>query len=239
MTILKSIVIWVISIILTVALFFVELFFYIVLFPFDKKKKFLHAQCYWWSNAIIKMNPSWSLQVRGLENIDKLKTYVIVANHQSLADIVVLYKTQMQFKWIAKDSLFRVPFVGWCLSLTRHIRISRGKHGSIKKVYREAAGWLRKDISVLFFPEGTRSETDDMGVFQNGAFKLAIKEKRPVLPISIKGTRGVVGKGRWLFDTKASCIMTILPSIETDRFQMGDFAHLRDMVQTRLAGITA
>jgi len=234
MKIIMSALIWPACIILTIVLYFVELLLTIILFPFDKKRKIIHAQCFWWANAVISLNPYWNIRVSGLENIDPKKTYVVVANHQSLADIVVVYKTRMQFKWVAKESLFKVPFLGWCLSLTKHIKLARGEFGSIKKVYREAAEWLRKDVSVLFFPEGTRSDTDTMRDFQNGAFKLAIKEKKPVLPISIKGTREAIPKGSWIFKTKVNGEVTVLPAIETKDYKPGDFACLRDLVQANL-----
>ncbi len=234
MKIVISIAIWVVGAILTMLLFLVSLFFTIVLFPFDKRRKVVHAQCFWWANALIGLNPYWNIHVVGLENIDKHKTYVMVANHQSLADIVVMYKTHMQFKWVVKDSLFKVPFVGWCLWLGRHIKLSRGRFGSIKKVYREAASWLRKDISVLFFPEGTRSETTRMNEFRNGAFKLAIREKKSILPISISGTREAIPKGSWIFKTKVSGKLTVLPPIDTTGFQRGDFARLKDIVYAKL-----
>jgi 1-acyl-sn-glycerol-3-phosphate acyltransferase len=219
---------------LTILLFLVVFFLSIILFPFDRKKKVLHSQCFWWANAVIALNPFWKIQVSGLENIDSRKTYVVIANHQSLADIVVLYKTHMQFKWVAKKSLFNVPFIGWCLSLTKHIKLLRGEFSSIKKVYREAGDWLRRDMSVLFFPEGTRSETSDMNEFQNGAFKLAIKERKPILPILINGTRDAIPKGGWIFKTKVSCNLKVLAPIETASFQTADFGALRDTVRAKL-----
>jgi len=225
-----SIGIWIYDIILTIVLFFVVLFFWALLYPFDKKRKVAHRQCFWWADSIIRLNPYWKLNVEGLENIDHDKTYVVIANHQSMADIVVLYKIRMQFKWVAKESLFKVPFIGWCLSLTRHIKLARGEFSSIKKVYREAAEWLRKDMSVLFFPEGTRSDTSEMNVFQNGAFKLAIKEKKPILPICIRGTRDAIPKGSWVFKSKVLVSVTVLPPVDTISFNPGDFAKLRDIV---------
>lgn len=229
-----SIAVWTTSLVLTILLFFVELFLTIVLFPFDKERKIIHAQCFWWANILIGLNPYWNLRVSGLENIDARQAYVVTANHQSLTDIVVMYKTHMQFRWIAKESLFKIPFIGWCLFLTRHIKLSRGEFGSIKKVYREAGSWLRKGISVLFFPEGTRSDTGEMTEFQNGAFKLAIKEKKPILPVSITGTRDAIPKGSWIFKTKVFGRLTVLPPIDTSGFKPGDFARLRDIVYTQL-----
>ncbi len=229
-----SATIWMVTATLTILLFFVDLFFTIILFPFDKKRKVVHAQCYWWANAIIGLNPYWSVKVKGLENIDARKAYVMVANHQSLADVIIMYKIHAQFKWVAKESLFKVPFLGWCLSLGRHIRLSRGRFGSIKKVYREAADWLRRGMSVLFFPEGTRSDTGTISAFQNGAFKLAIKEKKPILPIAITGTGNAIPKGSWVFKTKAHGTITILPPVDVENFKPGDFVNLRDIVHTKL-----
>ncbi len=229
-----SIGIWIVCSSLTILLFFVEAFLTIVLFPFDKKRKIIHSQCFWWARAVIGCNPYWHLKIKGLKNIDRSKTYVVVANHQSLADIVIMYKTRMQFKWVAKESLFKVPFIGWCLWLTKHIKLSRGDMGSIKQVYREALEWLRKDISVVFFPEGTRSKTGRMGKFQNGAFKLAIQNKRPILPVVINGTAEAIPKGSWIFKKQVFAELTVLPAIETKNLKPGDFASLKEEVHNKM-----
>jgi len=232
--VLMSLGIWALIATLTIMLFFAMLFFTVALFPFDRKRKVAHSQCFWWADAVIGLNPYWNLKVAGLENIDKTKTYIVVANHQSLADIAIVYKTKMQFKWVAKESLFNVPFIGWNMSLARHIKLERGKFGSIKKVYREAAAWLRGGMSVLFFPEGTRSKTGEMSDFQNGAFKLAIKEKVPILPVSITGTCNAIPKGSWLFTTKVPASMKVLPPIDTGQFKAADFVKLSDMARSAL-----
>jgi len=230
--------IWVAGAFLTIILFFVVLFLTLALLPFDKKRKVGHAQCYWWANTICRLNPYWNVGVKGIENIDPRQTYVIVANHQSLADIIILYKTHMQFKWVAKESLFKIPFLGWTLSLIRHIRLSRGRFGSIKKVLLKAAWWLRNDVSVFFFPEGTRSSTGKMNKFQNGAFKLAIKEKRPILPIRVEGTKEAIPKGGWLFKTRVNGKLTVLPPVDTSDFKTGDFRQLNNIVWSKLANVT-
>jgi 1-acyl-sn-glycerol-3-phosphate acyltransferase len=219
---------------MTFILYLAMLFFTVVLYPFDKQRKVPHAQCYWWSDILLYSNPFWKMKIIGLENIDKKRTYVITANHQSLADIIVLYQIRSQFKWVAKESLFRVPVLGWCMSLARHIKLERGDFSSIKKIYREAAQWLKKDMSVLFFPEGTRSETGEVGEFQNGAFKLAIKEKVPVLPIMISGTRGAIPKGGRQFSTKIFCTLRVFPAVETASLGPGDFDRLKDEIRSRI-----
>lgn len=229
-----SAMIWIYGALLTAILYFAMLFFVIILYPFDKKRKVAHAQCYWWSDILVRFNPNWKTDVSGLENIDKNKTYVIVANHQSLADIIMLYQMKTQFKWVAKESLFKVPFLGWCMSLAKHIKLDRGNLASIKKVYREAAEWLKNGMSVLFFPEGTRSETDTMNEFQNGAFKLAIREKKPVLPVRIKGTRDAIPKHGRQFAENIHCVLKVLPAIDTSGYGPGDFEKLKDLARSQL-----
>ncbi|MFH1876888.1 MAG: lysophospholipid acyltransferase family protein [Candidatus Omnitrophota bacterium] len=232
--VLLSLLIWLVISILTIMLYGAMLLCATLLYPFDKKRKITHAQCFWWSDAIIWLNPYWNVTVRGLEHIDPKRTYIVIANHQSLADIVLVYQTKMQFKWVAKASLFGVPFVGWSMTLAKHIKLKRGDFGSIKKIYREAALWLRGGMSVLFFPEGTRNEKNAIGDFQNGAFKLAIKEHVPILPVAIEGTGAAIPKGNWIFTTKTSATLTILPAIETTKYMPADFAALRQQAFTAL-----
>jgi len=232
---IQSLLIWVVGIILILILFLVMAFLSIILYPFDRKRKIVHAQCFWWTDAVTALNPYWNVRVIGLTNIDPKKAYVVVSNHQSLADIVLMYKTKMQFKWVAKESLFKVPVLGWNMALARHISLRRGDFSSIKKVYKEAGGWLRKKVSVVFFPEGTRSVNEGIGEFQNGAFKLAIKEKVPILPVSIRGTKDAIPKGSWRFTTRVSCIIEVLAPIETSDLLSSDFAKLRDLTKAQLS----
>jgi 1-acyl-sn-glycerol-3-phosphate acyltransferase len=144
-----------------------------------------------------------------------------------------MYKTKMQFKWVAKESLFKIPVLGWNMRLAKHIRLRRGDFSSIKNVYKEAIGWLRRGISVVFFPEGTRSDDLSIGEFQNGAFKLAIKEKVPILPILIQGTRDAIPKGSWRFTTKTSCLIKVLPPIDTSKYLSADYNRLSDFVRAQ------
>ena len=167
--------------------------------------------------------------------------FLVVFKVLDLKNLFILFASLLTLYnyCITKESLFQVPFIGWCLSLTKHIRLSRGKFGSIKQVYREAAYWLRNGMSVVFFPEGGRSKTGKIGKFQNGAFKLAIREKKPILPIVINGTREAIPKGSWFFRTNVKAKLTILPPVETEDFQPGDFVSLKDTVHARLESLIA
>ena len=231
---LLSVFFWVSCVSLIALLYLVMLVLLVFTFPFDKQRKILHRQCFWWSSAVIGLSPYWKVKVSGLEHADPKRTYVIAANHQSLADIVVLYQLRLQFKWVAKKSLFSIPFLGWCLGLCKHISLKRNDRASIRDVYREAIGYLRSGMSVLFFPEGTRSETQEMNPFQSGAFKLAISEKIPVLPVVIKGTRDAIPKGGWIMSSKVFCELTVLAPVETAHLEASDFSKLSETVRSRI-----
>jgi 1-acyl-sn-glycerol-3-phosphate acyltransferase len=127
-----------------------------------------------------------------------------------------------------------VPFIGGLLWVNDHVLLSREELGSIKEVYRKAAARLRSGISMLFFPEGTRSGTDEMGEFKNGAFKLAIKEGKPVLPIFLGGMREAIPKGGWIFSSKVTGRLVVLPPIDVSDYKTADFAKLRDLAREKL-----
>ena len=232
--VLLSCIIWITGSIVTIFMFISLLLFAAILYPFDKMRKVPHAHAFLWSDLLIALNPYWDIKISGLENIDKTKTYVMVANHQSITDIILLYKTKMQFKWVANEYLFKLPVIGLSMSITKHIKLKKGKLESIKKAYQEASAWLRNGMSIMLFPEGTRSNGYGLKEFQNGAFKLAIKEQVPILPISIKGTGNAIPRGSWLFTTKVSGGFKVLEPVDTVGVGPDDFEKIRDLVRSRI-----
>ncbi len=233
-----SVALWTSTSLATILLFLVMLVITVITLPFDKRRKIQHSLCFWWSDAVLRLNPYWKVEIQGLENIDKDRVYVVIANHQSMADIVLLFQTRLQFKWIAKESLFRVPFLGWCLFLAGHVRLARSRFSSICGAYRKASEWIDNGVSVMFFPEGTRNATDEVGAFRSGAFKLAKKKRVAILPIAIQGTARAMPKGAWLPNPSGTIRMTALPSLEFDDFQPHDVGRFmnaaREMIQNAL-----
>lgn len=229
-----SILFWIAGFVITASAFIASIAIKFFPFPIKNRAKLIHSQCFWWSDSLIALNPYWKVKVEGLENIDPAKTYVIVANHQSLADIILVYQTHMYFKWVAKKELLKVPFIGGLLWVNDHVLLSREELGSIKDVYKKAGEHLKNGISMLFFPEGTRSGSDEMGEFKNGAFKLAIKESKPVLPVYLGGAREAIPKGGWVFKTKVSARVVVFPPIDVTGFETADFAKLRDLAREKL-----
>jgi len=226
LTVLLSLFVWLfIGIITTFFLLII-----LLLKPFDRQQKLSYRIPNFWGYLIYKANPFWDIKVIGVERIRPDRGYVIVANHKSLGDIICLHLLQRHFKWVAKDSLFRIPVIGWIMSLVNYIPLSRGRHGSIKTTYHEAINWLSKDVSVLIFPEGTRIRGDRLGQFKNGAFKLAIEAKKPLIPVVIKYA-GDDFVGGWLLPLKLKITVRILTPIDTGDYQADEFSGLRDQVR--------
>lgn len=197
---------------------------------FDRDVRIGHAIGYLWGDTIVASNPFWKMHIHGAKNIKKGRPYVLVSNHASMADIVVIYKLHRQFKWVARDDLFRVPFLGWSMRLLKYIQLERGRHGSIKKSFGEAQAWINKGMPVLFFPEGTRSRNNELGPFKNGAFKLAIESQVPIVPIVIRNSFYAIPRGTWIFDHLVEGDITVFPPIETRNMQVEDADRLKDSV---------
>jgi 1-acyl-sn-glycerol-3-phosphate acyltransferase len=213
-----SMIVWLFLIISLVPLFAIDFIVWLFTFWWDKRTWVLHRYSIFWALIYVWANPLWKISIKGRENIRKKKTYVIISNHQSALDIVVLYRLYTHFKWIAKRELFSVPFVGWNLQLNRHVPIDRNSSRSALKMMQKALNHLNQGSSILIFPEGTRSTDGAIKRFKDGAFIIAKKAEVAILPVVINGTletlpkSGMVG-GRQTF------IIKVLPEIPYESFK--------------------
>ncbi len=193
---------WIFITVSSVAMFPVALLCWALTLPFDRRKVILHRLTCFWASLYTWLNPAWPVKVVGREKIDPNETYVMVANHQSLLDILVLFRLFRHFKWVSKIENFRIPFIGWNMHLNDYIQLKRGDRSSIAVMLRTCRENLAAGNSIMMFPEGTRSPNGKLRGFKIGAFDLAKDAKRPLLPIVVHGTasalpkRGVVLRGR-------------------------------------------
>jgi len=162
-------------------------------FLFDKRLIILHYFTSFWGSIYLWAMPAWSVSIEGREHIGK-KTYIVVSNHQSLLDILVAFRIFFPFKWVSKAEIFKIPFVGWNMTLNRYIKLVRGDSKSIRNMLEDCNKALAGGSSVYLFPEGTRSATGIVKPFKPGAFILAHDNKLPILPIAIDGTKDALPK---------------------------------------------
>lgn len=133
------------------------------------------------------------VQIKGLANIDPDHPVIFVANHSGLHDILSLAAyLPIQFRWVAKKSLFSVPFMGWHMRRSGYIPIDRENPREAAKSIIQAAKEIRNGVSAIAFPEGTRSRTGELGHFHSGAFALALRTGVPLVPISLEGSYRVI-----------------------------------------------
>src|SRR5438552_16263590 len=197
-----SLLFWVFLTLSSILLFPVAVLLWAVTAPFDRRRVLLHRFTCFWASLYTWLNPAWRVEVHGREKIRRDATYVIVANHQSLLDILVLFRLFVHFKWVSKIENFRVPFIGWNMALNRYIKLTRGSRESVARMMAECERTLAEGSSVMIFPEGTRSHDGRLQHFKPGAFALAQRARAAILPIVVEGTaralpkRGFVLQGR-------------------------------------------
>lgn len=184
--------------------------------------------------SMTHVNPLWRIQVDGVAIDNPRLPYVVVCNHQSLADIPIISRLPWEMKWVAKAELFSVPLAGWMLKLAGDIRVDRTSQRSRAKVMIDAANYLKQRCSVMFFPEGTRSRNGNVRPFNVGAFHLAIKTGVPVLPLVIDGTSDALPKKSLLFSNPGPIRLRVLPPVPTDGLEKGDAQALCDQVRGQI-----
>lgn len=218
---LASTYFWIMLFGLSAVMFPLSVIVYLLTAGYDHRLVILHRFTCFWSHLTFLLNPLWKVTITGRENINPNATYVIVSNHQSGADVMVLFRLYAHFKWIAKRSLFNTPFIGWNMWLNGYIPLERGKTASMKKMMKQATRLLRERNSVMIFPEGTRSRDGKIQPFKSGAFHLALDNQVPILPVAISGTSRAIRKGGFLINRNKDIHVTVLPSIP--------FSQIRDM----------
>lgn len=161
---------------------------------FDARGYFAHWCARTWARLILGTT-GVSVRTEGLEHVEPNGSYVFVSNHQSHYDTAVLFATlPHQLRIIAKESLGNLPFVGWHLRRTGHILVDR-RRPDRSAIFRWAERLLAQGLSLIVYPEGTRSPNGVVQRFKPGSFQIALQAGLPVVPISISGTRQVLRKG--------------------------------------------
>jgi len=181
------------------------------------------------------VNPFWDIELTGPFPENPRNPYVVVSNHFSQADPPIISRVPWEMKWVAKEELFDLPFAGWLLRLSGDISVDRGSKQSRARVLVRAAKYLERMCSVMFFPEGTRSRDGRVRRFSDGAFRLAIKEDVPVLPIALDGTHDALPKHSIWFNPDAETIrVQVLEPVDTSAYEPNQARALQRRVRARI-----
>lgn len=184
----RTFAVWAVGLPITVLFFILALLASLT----GRNGRLIHSLGALWCRIILFLS-GVKVYVRGMENIPRDRPVIFLSNHQGAFDIPVLQGyLPVQFRWVAKKSLFKIPVMGWAMRLAGYIGIEREHSKAAYRSIIEASRKIKNGTSILVFPEGTRSQGDFILTFKRGAFLLAAKSGVQVLPIAIRGTRDIL-----------------------------------------------
>lgn len=205
-------------------------------FPFDPMRKVIDGHSTIWAKLHYWMNPWWKVHYSGGEHVKRDKPYIIVCNHQSMLDIVLMYYVPRIFKWVSKKEAVWVPFAGLALLMHRDILITRGSSSSVKYMVKRAQYFFKRNVCVTIFPEGTRTKDGQIKGFKDGAFITAKLTHTAILPVVMDGNFDVMPKKGYNIKRRQDFRVKVLPEIsveEVDQLSVKDLAgKLHAMMQS-------
>jgi len=227
---IRTIFVWSCIVVATLVLGVLTLLTY----PFDRKGRIGHHCARLWGRVALLANRV-KVQVEGLENIRGKGPFIFMSNHQGSYDIFVLLgHLPFQFKWLVKKELFSIPFFGWAMSAAGYISLNRQGTRETVEAMNEAAQKIREGMSVVIFPEGSRSPDGSIQPFKKGGFSLAMKAKVPIVPISLAGSREIMPKDR-LTTSSGEIRIRIGDPIETEPYSLKDRTALMEKVSETIS----
>ena len=230
-----SLVFWSFLVLSSIALFPVAVVIWGVTLSFDRRKVVLHRFTCFWGSLYTWLNPAWRVTIRGLEHFDDRVPTVLVANHLSLLDILVLFRLFRHFKWVSKIENFHVPCIGWNMTMNGYVKLRRGSRASILQMFRDCERVLAEGSSLMIFPEGTRSPTGRMRRFKAGAFEIALRNRCPIVPIALHGTSDALPKSGFVLQGRHPIEIDVLETLPYESFADLSVEQLTDHVRGLIA----
>jgi 1-acyl-sn-glycerol-3-phosphate acyltransferase len=208
-----SVVYYILILVLVTIFLITTLLVYPFTVPFDRTRRAVHEISRGIALLFFRLAPGWHTRVEGLENADRGKVYVIVLNHSAMVDIPMLYWVPLNFRWVSRDGILKIPFIGLFMLLHGDILIPRDKpRKAVAMMMNDGSMWLtHRRVSVAIFPEGTRSKTGVIGQFKTGAFALAKEAGVGILPVVLSGSRVVGKRGKlpWRHDFRVQVLAPV------------------------------
>lgn len=180
------------------------------------------------------LNPLWRFKVTGTMPADPRHPYVVVSNHESFVDILLISHLPWEMKWLSKVEILRIPVLGWDMRLAGDVPVERGTTRSAIKAMKRCREILALKVSVIIFPEGTRSTAGAMLPFKDGAFRLAIEAGVPILPLAVRGTATALPKHGWRFG-RSHAEVRVLEPVNTFGLTVAGVESLKQQVREAIA----
>jgi 1-acyl-sn-glycerol-3-phosphate acyltransferase len=199
---------------------------FLVTAPFDPARRLTGWGIRFTGRVMCAAVPMWSFTYQRPVPTPLPKRCVCVSNHCSNIDPFLLSHLPWEMKYLAKSVLFKIPFVGWGIKIAGDIPLVRGSSKSIRRAMKRAGWYVENGMPVLIFAEGTRSKTDEMLPFKDGAFRLAIEKQAHILPIALSGSRGALMPGDWKPGLAKATIL-VGEAISTEGLQLSDLPNLK------------
>ncbi len=184
---------------------------YLIALPFDRRRILLHMYMCAWGSFYVYCNPFWRVRTTGRSRLPWSGPAVLVANHSSIIDILLLFTVFRPFKWISKRSNFNLPIIGWLMWMADYVPLVRGNRESVLQMIDRCKYHLNRGSPLLFFPEGTRSPDGRLRPFKDGAFLIARQTGCPVIPIAVHGTERVLPKHGFFFKRMSAHVEVLAP----------------------------
>lgn len=170
-------------------------------------------------------NPFWRIHLYGLEKVDKKdRGVVFIGNHQSFLDMPLFATLPWKMKWVSKKELFKIPVAGWIMTMCGHVSIDRGKKTAINSMY-GIAEYANNNVSVMVYPEGSRSRDGNLKPFKNGTFIISKEYNFPVQPVVVYGTHQMMKPDAWKISRISGNIFVSV----LDRINPADFDTMESM----------
>jgi 1-acyl-sn-glycerol-3-phosphate acyltransferase len=235
---LVSVWIWLELSAVTVLCFFMQLALAPFTLPFDRNRYVLGRVFRMMAANVARLAPLWRFGVHGPYPARLPPKTVVVANHVSHLDCFLISHLPYEMKWLAKRSLFFIPFVGWGMALAGDVALVRGATDSIARAMQRCRRYIEAGMPVFIFPEGTRAIGPQIGAFKLGAFRLAIETGAELLPLAVSGTQHGLPKHAWRFNYAKARVMVGQP-ISTAGMTLEDAPALRDAALAQIHSMLA
>jgi len=223
---------------LTCPVFFVgAVLVWLVALPFDRRRVALHLYSSAWAAFYVYVNPLWRLRILRRDRLPWQGAAVLVANHASLIDILVLFALFRPFKWVSKQEIFRVPVIGWNMRLNGYVPVVRGSGPSVRRMMELCHRLLGAGSPLMIFPEGRRTSDGTLQPFKDGAFDLAVRHGVPVFPIAVHGTRRALPRRGLVLREHIRVRVEVLPPLAPADFP--DAYALRDAARASIVSALA